>query len=146
MGSKTIPDGAGVTNHFLASFAPWVSEAGYTQVTGLGDEVEVIDGPDKRGYSTGQGSRRDLTVVIPAHDPSAPLMHAWKNACENGLPGHAVTGTVTIADAGDTPISIWEVENCICKQVESNDMNIDGAEVAVETFTISYARAKRIGP
>ena len=146
MSARTIPDGAGVTNHFSASFSPHVSEAGFTSITGLGDETEVIDGPDSRGYATGKKSRRDLTVVIPAHDPASADMHAWKLASDNGDPGHNVTGTVTISDAADTPISIWELTNCINKMVESNDMSLDGAEVALETFTISYATATRIGP
>lgn len=146
MGARTIPDGAGVTNHFAVSFAPHVSEANVTSVGGLGDEVEVIDGPDGRGYSTGKASRRDLTVVIPAHDPANSDFHAWKEECENGADGHAVTGTVTVADAADNAVEIWELENCICKMVESTDMSLDGAEVAQNTFTVSYARAKRIGP
>lgn len=144
--AKVIPDGAGVTNHFRASFAPWIPEANFTQITGLGDEVEVIDGPDARGYVTGKTTRRDLTVVIPSHDPAAPLMAVWKDTCENGLPGHNVAGTLTISDANDQPIAIYEVENCICKMFEANDLQLDGAEVAQETYTISYARMKRIGP
>lgn len=146
MGARTIPDGAGVTNHFTASFAPHVVEAPAISVTGLGDELEVIDGPDARGYSTGKGSRRDLTVVMPAHDPATLDFHAWKEACENGAPGHNVEGVVTVQDAADNPIAVWELENCINRMVEPNDMTLDGAEVAQETFTISYSRAKRIGP
>ena len=146
MGARTIPDGAGVTNHFAVSFAPHVTEAPATSVTGLGDETEVIDGPDKRGYVTGQKQRRDLTVVMPGHDPATPDFHAWKELCENGGLNHAVTGVVTILTSGDLPVSIWELKNCICKMVEHNDMSLDGAEVALETFTISYATAKRIGP
>lgn len=145
MGARTIPDGAGVTNHFAVSFSPHVNEANVTQVTGLGDELEVIDGPDGRGYMTGKATRRDLTVVIPAHDPAAAEFHAWKEKCENGAPGHPGSGTVTVMDAADNPVAIWELENCLCRTVEANDMNLDGAEVAVETFTISYARAKKIG-
>ncbi len=146
MSARTIPDGAGVTNHFSASFAPHVEEANLTALSGLGDEVEVIDGPDGRGYSTGKASRRDLTVSIPSHDPANKAFHAWKELCENGGANHNVTGTVTQADAADTPIEIWELTNCICKMVEATDMDINGAEVAINTFTISYARAKRVGP
>lgn len=146
MGARTIPDGAGVTNHFSASFAPHVTEAPATSITGLGDEIEVIDGPDKRGYITGQHQRRDLTVVMPAHDPTTADFHAWKTECENGSPGHNVTGVITVADAADNPVGVWELANCICRMVEANDMSLDGAEVAIETFTISYSTAEKIGP
>ena len=146
MAARTIPDGAGITSHFSASFAPHVSEAGFTQVTGIGDEIEVVDGPDARGYVTGRGTRKDATLVIPSHDPASGQMHAWKDKCENGALGHAVTGTVSVLTAGDEPVAIWELTNCICKMVETSDLNLEGAEVSVETFTVSYARAKRIGP
>lgn len=146
MSARTIPDGAGVTNHFTFSAAPHVTEAPATSITGLSDEVEVIDGPDKRGYVTGQRQRRDLTVVMPAHDPVTADFHEWKLACENGSPGHNVTGVVTVLTAADEPVGIWELTNCICKMVEHNDMSLDGAEVALETFTISYATADKIGP
>lgn len=146
MGARTIPDGAGVTNHFSISFDPFITEANATSVGGLGDETEIVDGPDSRGYSTGKATRRDLTVVIPAHDPSNAKFHAWKEAVENGSPGHRVTGVVTIQDANDNPIEIWELTSCMCKMVEAGDMSLDGADVAQNTFTISYARAKRIGP
>jgi hypothetical protein len=146
MGAKTIPDGAAVTNHFRASFAPHVNEANLTGVSGIGDELEVIDGPDGRGYMTGKATRRDLTVMIPAHDPANKDFHAWKELCENGGVNHNITGTIEVADAADTPVEIWELSNCICKMVETTDLSIDGAEVAINTYTISYFRAKRIGP
>lgn len=146
MATRTIPDGAGITNHFSAAFAPWVAEAGFTQISGIKDEVAIVDGPDKRGYITGQGSRQDLTVQVPSHDPASASMHAWKTACENGTPGYKVTGTVTVADVADNPIAIYELSDCICHGFDANDLTIDGGEVAIETFTISYSRAKRIGP
>lgn len=146
MGSRTIPDGAGVTNHFSVSFAPWVTEVGVTSLSGLEDETEIIDGPDSRGYSTGKTTRKDLTVVIPSHDPGSKQLHAWKNAVENGLPGHAVTGVVTVMDAGGNVIAIYELERCMCRTFAPNDFAIDGGEVAQETFTISYYRLRRIGP
>ena len=146
MGARTIPDGAVVTNHFSVSFDPHVNEAAATSVGGLGDEVEVIDGPDGRGYSTGKATKRDLTVVMPEHDPQTPSFHAWKEACENGAVGHNVTGIIVRQDAADNPLAIYELTNCICKMVEANDMSLDGAEIGLITFTISYARAKLIGP
>jgi hypothetical protein len=57
-----------------------------------------------------------------------------------------VTGVITKMDAADNPIAVWEVEHCICRSVESSDMKLDGAEVDIDKFMISYARAKRIGP
>lgn len=146
MSARVIPDGAGVTNHFSASFAPHVTEANLVGVEGIGDETEVVDGPDGRGYATGKATRRDITVMIPVHDPANALFHAWKEKCENGAIGHACTGTVTVMTAGDVPVEIWELTNCICRTVEATGMKLDSAEVAVNTFTISVARCKRIGP
>jgi hypothetical protein len=146
MSARVIPDGAAISNHFAVSFSPHVVEANATSVDGLGDEVEVVDGPDGRGYSTGKAMRKDLTVAIPIHDPANALFHAWKEKCENGAAGHQATGTVTIMTSGDVPVEIFELSNCICKQFEATGMKLDGAEVAVNTFTISYSRAKRIGP
>jgi len=146
MPARTIPDGAVVTNHFTASFDPHVIEANFIQCGGLGDETEVIDGPDGRGYSTGKATRRDLTVILADHEPAIPDMHEWKKKCENGAPNHAVNGIITRMDANDNPIAVWELTNCICKMVEANDMNIESAEVGQSTFTISYARARLIGP
>lgn len=146
MSTRTIPDGAGMTNHFSASFAPHVSEAGFTSISGLKDEIEVVDGPDKRGYITGQASRQGLTVHVPSHDPAATQMHSWKSKCENATPGYKVTGTVTVSTANDQPIAVYELSDCQCHGMEANDMNIDNGEVAMETFNISYSRCKRIGP
>lgn len=146
MSARIIPDGAGVTNHFSVSFPPHVVEANVTGLSGLGDETEVVDGPDGRGYATGKASRGDMTVMIPCHDPACAQFHAWKDACENGAVGHAVTAVVTVMTAGDVPVSIWEVTNCICKSVTTTDMKLDSGEVAVDSFGISFARAKRIGP
>ena len=146
MAARTIIDGAGVTNHFTASWAPFVTEANLIQVTGLGDEVEVIDGPDGRGYATGKVTKRDITVVLADHEPAVAGFVKWKEAVENGLPGHITTGIITRMDAKDTPIQIWELERCMCKLHEENDMNLDGAEVGQATFTITCYRAKLIGP
>lgn len=146
MGTRTIIDGAGVTNHFAASFAPWVSEANLISVAGLGDETEIIDGPDGRGYSTGKVTKRDLTVVIADHEPAVADFVAWKEAVENGAANHVATGMLTRMDANDQPIQIWELERCLCKMHEENDMSLDGGEVGQATFTISVYRAKLIGP
>jgi hypothetical protein len=146
MGARTIPDGAGITNHFSASFAPHVSEAGYTSLSGLKDEISMVDGPDGRGYITGKPTRQTLTLVVPSHDPAASMMHAWKEKCEHGTPGYKVTGTVTVSDVADNPVAIYELEDCICFGVEANDLTLDGGEVAIETFQVSYSRKRRIGP
>ena len=87
-----------------------------------------------------------LTVVVSTHDPASVLMYAWCQMCENGTPGYQVTGTVTVSDVSDAAIGIYELENCICYGYEANDMSLDGGDVALETFQISYARARRIGP
>lgn len=146
MSARVIPDGAGITNHFQASFAPWVSEAGFISISGLKDEVGMTDGPDGRGYMTGKPSRQTLTCVIPSHDPAAIQLATWKQACENGKPGHKVTGTVTVADVADSPISIYELQDCQCFSFEANDLSLDGGDVATESYMVSYSRLKRIGP
>jgi hypothetical protein len=146
VGARTIPDGAAVTNHFSISFGPWVVELNCTSVSGLSDEVEVVDGPDGRGYATGKVTRRDLTIVVPDHDPQISQMIAWKEATENGAANHFCTGTVTRMDAADNPVAIYEVEHAMCKSEAPNDMSLDGAEVGQTTFMVSYFRAKRIGP
>lgn len=144
MPARTIPDGVAVTNHFAASFAPWVSEGGFTQISGLKDQSAVIDGPDGRGYSTGKKSRQTLTLHVPSHDPTAVQMHAWRNMCINGLPGYKVTGTVTVSDVADNPIANYELTDCICHEFEANDLTLDGGEVGMETFTVSYSGLIRI--
>jgi hypothetical protein len=146
MAARTIPDGAAVTNHFIASFSPFVEEGEFTSVSGLSDETEVIDGPDGRGYTTGKATRQTLTVVAPSHTDLAQSMSAWREKVENGAPGAAVTGTITVSDAGDTPIAIYELERCMVFSLAPNDLALDGAEVGQETFQISYARMRRIGP
>jgi len=146
MGARTIPDGAAVTNHFIASFSPWVTEGEFISVSGLTDEVEVIDGPDGRGYSTGKATRQTLTVIAASHTDLSLEMSRWKNAVENGAPSHAVTGVVTVADAADNPKAIYELENCMVHSIAPNDLSLDGAEVGQETYQISYSRLRRIGP
>jgi hypothetical protein len=146
MATKTIPDGAGITNHYTAAFAPWVNEANFTKIGALKDEIEVVDGPDKRGYVTGQPSKQEVQLTIPSHDPAAKLMHTWKDACENGLPLHNATGVITISTAADVPVEIWEITNCICRAAETKEMGLDGADVSETMFMVSYSRAKRIGP
>ena len=146
MAARTIPDGAAVTNHFNASFSPYVEEGEFTSISGLSDETEVIDGPDGRGYSTGKATRQTLTAVVPSHTDLAGEMEQWRNDTENGKAGHAVTGTVTVSNAADEPVAIYELENCMCFSVAPNDLALDGAEIGLETYQISYARLKRIGP
>lgn len=146
MPAKTIPDGAGVTNHFSVSFGTWISEAPAISVSGLKDDTEIIDGPDKRGYSTGQPTRQDLTIVLPSHDPACEQMHVWRRAVENGTPGHRATGTVTVMDAADTPVAIYELSDCMAKSLEASELSMESPAVAQETFGISYSRFKRIGP
>ena len=146
MSARTIPDGAAVTNHYSASFSPWVEEGEFTSITGLNDEIEIIDGPDGRGYTTGKASRQTLTVIVPSHTDLAGQMAAWKDAVENGKPGHAVTGVVTVSNAADTPVAVYELVNCMVHSQQPNDLGLDGAEVGQETYQISYARLRRIGP
>ena len=146
MSVRTIPDGAAITNHFSAAFGVWVSEAGFTQISGLKDEVGMTDGPDKRGYMTGQKTKQTLTVHIPTHDPSSLLLQAWKQACASGKPGHRTTGVVTVMDIADAPIAVYELSDCLCIGFETGDLNIDGGEVAIDTYTISYSGLERIGP
>lgn len=144
MGARTIPDGAAVTNHFLLSFGTWVTEANATSVSGFSDETEVIDGPDGRGYSTGKASRQTLMVDIPSHDPASKLMHAWREACEHGAPGHVSSGVATVMDAGDNVVAVYELQHCICHKFEATDFKLDGAEVAMDKFSVSVARIKRV--
>ena len=146
MAARVIPDGAAVTNHFLASFAPWVEEGEFISISGLADETEVIDGPDGRGYSTGKATRQTLTVVVASHTDLSDAMHAWKNAVENGGVNSSVVGTITVSDAADNAKAIYELERCMVNSMSANDLALDGAEVGQETFMISYARLKRIGP
>lgn len=146
MGARTIIDGAGVTNHFTASFPPFVSEANFISITGLGDDTEVIDGPDGRGYSTGKKTKRELTVIIAEHEPAVKDLMNWKEAVENGSNPHHATGTVNRLNSRDEPVGIWELERCMCKMVEANDMSLDGGDVGQLTFTITYYQAKLVGP
>lgn len=146
MSARTIIDGAGVTNHFSVSFDPWVAEANVISISGLGDEVEIIDGPDGRGYSTGKVTKREVTIVIADHEPAVADFVAWKEAVENGAPNHVAVGLITRMDAKDQPIQIWELERSLCFGHDENDMSIDGAEVGQATFKISCYRAKLIGP
>lgn len=146
MPARTIPDGAAVTNHFTGSFPPYVEEGAFISISGIADESEVIDGPDSRGYSTGKKTRQTLTVVVPMHTDLSAAMYQWKSDTANGKAGHAVTGTVTVADAADTPKAIFELANCMCYSMSSSDMSLDGAEMGQETFMISYAGVERIGP
>jgi phage tail-like protein len=144
MSTRQIPDGAGVTNHYSGSFAPWVTEGNFISLSGLSDEIEVIDGPDKRGYATGQPTRQTLTVVVSSNDPTSAQMHIWKNAVEQGLPGHRSIGVVSVMDNGRNPVATFELEDCICMKFDHNDLQLDGAEVAQETFELSYSRLRRI--
>jgi hypothetical protein len=71
-------------------------------------------------------------------------MHTWKEKTEHGAPDNRCVGTVTVSDNGGNVRAIFELEDCLCNKTSHSDLKIDGAEVAQETFEISYSRCRRL--
>lgn len=139
---RVIPDEAGVTNQFSASFGTYITEGNFISVSGLADASVVIDGPDRRGYATGQKERQTLTVVCATNDPTAYAMENWYRASENGL-GRSI-GTVTVKTASGVPVAVYELNDCIVAKSSYTDLNIESPEVSQATWEISYSSLTRV--
>ena len=144
MSQDTYPDGNAVTSFVYCTFGNWVTEGDFSKVDGLKDSFGMVDGPDGRGYATSVPARQTLKLNTPSHVDTAKNMHRWKKAVEDGLPGARCSGAIQFCGVDKKPVVVYELQDCQCFEIESNDADKRSGNVHEETFHVSYSRLNRL--
>ena len=122
-------------------------EFGFTEVTGLDVEVEVIEyreGDDMsftKKKQPGLKKYSDLTFKRGYYKSQNSFFEEWKSRSEAQIENGKDRRDIIITLLGDdhtTPLVRWKAERAWVKKIQSTDLKADGNEVAIETMEVCH--------
>jgi hypothetical protein len=128
---NVIQENRAQINKFELTVLPGVGTPVFTSVSGLEEELDASELPDRTVRSGGRKKPVEFDVVQPAHhEAEVAAMEQWyKDGQDPVQPGHLKTGILTIFDTEGSPRRVRTLPNLWNKKrVESDlDLEDDGA-------------------
>lgn len=135
--------------HFTASWEKFKVEIGFTEVSGLDFETEVIE--FRHGASNlynktkqpGLTKYSNVTLKRGVFKGKNEFFDWWKTTAmfeEGNSTGSLYRDTVTIQmlDENHAAVMTWQLTNAWPTKVQSTDLKADGNEVAIETMELCH--------
>ncbi len=131
-----------------------VARIGFTEITGLDVETEVIeyrDGANPAYHKMkmpGMQKFSDITMKRGTFRNENDFYEWWDAAvaANNNDDVERRDLTITLLDEGHNPVVSWTVERAWPKKVQSTDLKADGNEVAIESIEIAHEGLKINNP
>lgn len=126
-------------NKYALSILPGVGSPVFISISGLEEELDATEMPDRTVRSGGRKKPVEFDVVQPAHhDVEVAAMEQWYVDCQDPVqPGHLKVGMLTIFDQQGRPrrkrtlVKLWNK-----KRVETDlELENDG-DMATITWTL----------
>lgn len=118
------------------------SKIGFSEVTGLGVETEVIEyrTGDMKDYTKvkmpGMQKYGNITLKRGVFQSDNEFFQWWNTVKLNQIERRDII--ISLLDAEHEPRVIWKVRNAWPVKIQSTDLKADGNEVAIETLEIAH--------
>ena len=118
------------------------TQIGFTEVTGLDVETEVIEyrhGASPEYHSTKMPGRQKYGIITMKRGtfPSDNEFYDWWNTVAlNTIERRDLT--ISLLNEAHEPVVVWKIKNAWPTKVQSTDLKSDGNEVAIETVEIAH--------
>ncbi len=118
------------------------SKIGFSEVTGLGVETEVIEyrTGDMKDYTRvkmpGMQKYGNITLKRGVFQSDNEFFQWWNTVKLNQIERRDII--ISLLDAEHEPRVIWKVRNAWPVKIQSTDLKADGNEVAIETLEIAH--------
>lgn len=123
-----------------------ITQAGFSEVTGLSLEVEVIDyreGADKSGVARKLPGRRKVgDITLKRGVTKSDELQSWIKNVMNGVTDRR-NGSIVLLDDDRTEVVRWHFIEAFPTKWEGPDLNATGNEVAIESLTLACEGLER---
>jgi phage tail-like protein len=115
---------------------------GFTEVTGLGVETEVIEYRDgaNPGYSKqkipGMQKFGNVTLKRGVFASDNDYFNWWNTVSLNTVERRDVT--VSLLNEAHEPVMVWKIKNAWPAKITSTELKSDGNEIAIETLELAH--------
>lgn len=127
-------------NKFALTIQPGVGTPQFVSITGLEEELDSSELPDRTVRSSGRKKPMEFEVVLPAHhDLEVLAMEAWYEMGQDPiLPGYLKLGILKLYDGLGVPRRVRTLTNLWAKKRVESDLELeDEGAMAVITWTLS---------
>lgn len=127
-----------------------VRYGGFTEVSGLATETEVIEYRD--GNDPNQTARKipgmhkvsNVTLKRGIISGNTELWDLRQQVVDGNVEDVRANGSIIMYDKNNVPVAEWEFQNAWPAKIEGPTLKADGNEVAIESLTIANESLVRI--
>lgn len=118
------------------------SSIGFTEVSGLSVETEVIEyrhGASPEYHVTkmpGMQKNDNITMKRGTFASDNEFYDWWNTVALNTIERRDLT--ISLLNEAHEPVVVWKVKNAWPTKVESTDLNSTGSEVAIESIELAH--------
>jgi len=118
------------------------SKIGFSEVTGLGVETEVIEyrSGDMKDYAKtkmpGMQKFGNITLKRGVFQTDNEFYKWWNTVKLNEIERRDLI--ISLLDSEHNPRVVWKVRNAWPVKIQSTDLKADGNEVAIETLEVAH--------
>ena len=125
-------------NKFQLIVQPGVGQITVISLTGLEEELDAPELPDRTIRSGGRSKPVEIDVVQPMHHTSEVLlMEAWWNLCKYSVAGYLRLGMLIQMNETGIPTKRWTLPNIWIKKRAHSDLELENdGEMATITWTM----------
>jgi len=112
----------------------------FTSISGLEQEIDAAESPDRTAHSTGIAKNVTLTVKCASHDDaSISAMYEWYDECwGNVSEGYKKTGTLAFEDNRGIARKVYYLEGAWLKKFADDEAQMEESSKIHETeFSVS---------
>lgn len=97
-------------NKFSLSVTGLLTEMKVIEVSGIEQELETVDLPDKTVATSGRVGATEFTVKIPAHEEQMSTLDTWWKDCQGDVAaGYKKSATLSLMDTFGAAKSNWSI-------------------------------------
>lgn len=125
-------------NKFQLTVQPGVGLLTLVSTTGLEEELDAAELPDRTMRSGGRSKPLEFDMVQPMHHAIEVLsMETWFRLCKMSLPGYLKTGILIHQNESNIPTKRFTLPNLWIKKRAHSDLELENAgDMATITWTI----------
>lgn len=125
-------------NKYQLIIQPGIGLITVTTLTGLEQELDQAEMPDRTTRSGGRGKQVEFDITQPMHHTAeVALMEAWWILCKNSLPGYLKTGVLIQLSEASLPALSWALPNLWIGKRGHRDLEMENdGEMSDFTWTM----------
>lgn len=125
-------------NKFKLTISPGVGSPLFTTISGLEEELDTVDLPDRTSRSGGREKQIEFEVQQPMHhDLEVVAMEVWYRMCKASLPLYLKLGVLILFDEWGIPRKKYTLPNLWISKRSHSELDLDNdGEMSTITWTL----------